>query len=776
MEDVACIVRIYKSYIADNVTATINGINYYISFRSSDEIEFTIAFGSISAQVPDTIEITGLDQDVSANEVLDTTVSVNTNVATCEVQWTDKKSGETLTKAEYYAEPKMRLVVRPVEGYSFTSSPKLKINGTLVEASKLNDSQGTFLVYIKEFSQIVPPADKVIKEVGISGSDYGRENLVIGKAPVLDYTCLDDRVNFACWYEDDITGNKITKFAAGQQVRLKFEITPKDGYVFPYGEKVKVYVNGESVYVHGNSTFKKVIASVPYGVLEYDDIKSLNITDYTKPSPKHAPDKEFGLSDTNVASATFAWTDSNGNSVTKFEAGKTYTCTATFVGKSGHGFSAVANIQLMHKGIPYLTFDKNSYVLTEYNNKLVATVTYDIPADAAEEHTWDAATCTTPKTCKECGTTEGSKLGHSYTNACDTTCNRSGCGATRSITHDYAAATCTVAKKCKVCGTTSGSKLGHSYTNACDKTCNRSGCGATRSITHSYKTTTTKATLSKNGKVETKCSVCGNVSKTTTVYYPKTIKLSKTAYIYNGKVQTPSVTVKDSKGNTLKKDTDYTVKYSDGRKNTGKYTVTITFKGKYSGTKTLSYNILPSKTSKISITSATTSLKATWKKVTGATGYKVELLNSKGKAVKTVTTTKLTYTFKKLSKVTTYKVRVTAYKTIDKKAVYSTASTTVTTSTAPAAATLSKVTAGSKQATVAWKTVSGASGYEVQYSTSSKFKSAKTATVKKGTTAKTTIKSLTKGKTYYFKVRAYKTVDGAKVYGAWSAVKSAKIK
>lgn len=465
--------------------------------------------------------------------------------------------------------------------------------------------------------------------------------------------------------------------------------------------------------------------------------------------------------------------------------------------------------------------DKSSIVIAatghEYTNACDTTCN-SCSAKRTITHDYAAATCTKAKTCKVCEKTSGSKLDHKYTNDCDTTCNN--CTYTRTTSHkggtatckakakctvcgkeygslashSYNAATCTKAKTCKVCGATSGSKLGHKETVVKGKaaTCTKTGltdgkkCSVCGTVTvkqetiakksHTYKNVTTKATLSKNGKVENKCSVCDKTKSTTTVYYPKTIKLSATKYTYNGKVQTPSVIVKDTKGNALKKDTDYTVKYSDGRKNTGKYTVTITFKGKYSGTKKLTYNILPGKTSKITIASATTSIKATWNKVTGATGYKVELLNSKSKVVKSVTTTKLTYTFEKLSKVTTYKVKVTAYKTIDKKAVYSTASTTVTTTTAPATATLSKVTSGSKQATAYWKTVSGASGYEVQYSTSKDMKSAKKATVSKGSTAKTTIKSLTKGKTYYFKVRAYKTIDSKKVYGAWSAVKSVKIK
>ncbi|MBQ9912646.1 MAG: fibronectin type III domain-containing protein [Clostridia bacterium] len=206
--------------------------------------------------------------------------------------------------------------------------------------------------------------------------------------------------------------------------------------------------------------------------------------------------------------------------------------------------------------------------------------------------------------------------------------------------------------------------------------------------THTYKTTTTKATLKKNGKTVTKCTVCGQVKSTTTIYYPKTIKLSATTYTYNGKTQTPSVTVKDSKGKTLKKGTDYTVTYTKKRKAIGKYTVTVKFKGNYSGTKKLPLEIVPAKV------------------------------------------------------------------------------------------TLSKLSAGSKQLTATWKTVSGATGYEVVYSTSKKFtkKTTKKVTIKKAKTKKTTIKKLKKGKKYYVKVRAYKTVDKTKIYGAYSAVKNIKVK
>ena len=71
-----------------------------------------------------------------------------------------------------------------------------------------------------------------------------------------------------------------------------------------------------------------------------------------------------------------------------------------------------------------------------------------------------------------------------------------------------------------------------------------------------------------------------------------------------------------------------------------------------------------------------------------------------------------------------------------------------------------------------------ASGYKVTYSTSKKFtkKTTKTVTVKKQKTKKTSVKKLKKGKTYYVKVAAYKTVNGKSVLGAYSAVKTVKVK
>lgn len=87
-----------------------------------------------------------------------------------------------------------------------------------------------------------------------------------------------------------------------------------------------------------------------------------------------------------------------------------------------------------------------------------------------------------------------------------------------------------------------------------------------------------------------------------------------------------------------------------------------------------------------------------------------------------------------------------------------------------------KLKAGKKKVTVTYKKVSGATSYKVTYSTSKKFKKAKTVTVKSGKTVKKTISKLKSKKTYYVKICAVKKVSGKSYTGKWSAVKKVKVK
>ena len=254
-------------------------------------------------------------------------------------------------------------------------------------------------------------------------------------------------------------------------------------------------------------------------------------------------------------------------------------------------------------------------------------------------------------------------------NVCDT------CGYYKTVPHTHnltlvaaKAATCTEGGKeayykCEGCGKFYEDVLGTKEIT------DLASWGNIAKIAHTTKQTVTKATSTANGKIVNYCSVCKKTLSTTVIPKASSIKLKATSLTYNGKVRTPKVIVKDRTGKTLVKNTDYTVSYAKGRKYVGKYAVKITFKGKYSGTKTLYFTIKPKATSISSLKAGSKKFTVKWKKqATQTTGYQVQYsASSKFSKAKTVTVGKNTTVSKKISKLSgkkKYYVRVRTYKTV----------------------------------------------------------------------------------------------------------------
>ena len=257
----------------------------------------------------------------------------------------------------------------------------------------------------------------------------------------------------------------------------------------------------------------------------------------------------------------------------------------------------------------------------------------------------------------------------------------------------------------------------------------------------------------------------------------KSAKLSYTTCTYNGKTRTPSVTVKDAAGKTLEKDRDYSVSYQSGRKYVGKYKVTVKGEGNYSGTKVLYFTIVPKApasaaatlTAKYSTTSGYDDVKFSWDKSTGASGYTVYYKKSSASGYTYLTRTTKTNVYKKdLYDRVKYTFKVVPYYkdasgTRYDSITYETANVyTLKKLSAP------KVTRSGSKVKVKWNNIYGESGYQISRSAS------KTGTNIVSTYSTTSgackLINATKSRTYYYKVRAYKTIDGKKVYGPWSSV------
>ncbi|MGN0521982.1 MAG: fibronectin type III domain-containing protein [Eubacterium sp.] len=247
--------------------------------------------------------------------------------------------------------------------------------------------------------------------------------------------------------------------------------------------------------------------------------------------------------------------------------------------------------------------------------------------------------------------------------------------------------------------------------------------------------------------------------------------------VYNGKAKTPSPAVY-YKGKKLTLNTDYTLSYSS---NINVGTAKIVIKGTgtyYTGSKTVQFNIVPSAVSGFKSSAQTyNSVTLKWNQSSKATGYQIYDAST-NKLIKTITkNSTLTYKKGSLSSVKNYKFKIRAYTTVNGKNYYGPFSSVISVYTKPKGTSISSISAKSKGFTVKWKKqASQTTGYQIQYSTSSKFSSAKTVTISKNSTTSKTISKLKSKKKYYVRIRTYKTVNGKKIYSAWSAAKTVTTK
>ena len=394
-----------------------------------------------------------------------------------------------------------------------------------------------------------------------------------------------------------------------------------------------------------------------------------------------------------------------------------------------------------------------------------------------------APTCTadgyTLHKCSVCGTSYKDSTtkatGHSYGNSVVTkqpTCTAEG----------------TAIKTCTKCNTTVTEKLpAKGHTAVADKgypaTCTTAGktdgshcsvCNTVIKVQTVINATGHKssgwiidkaASIGVKGSKHRECTVCKKVLETAEIPALSRISISKASvtlststYAYNGKAKTPSVTVKVG-GKTLKKDTDYTVSYSNNTK-VGTAKVTITGKGNYTGSVSKTYSI------KNDFKKATVSGIST-KAFTGKNITQSITVKYNGKTLKNGTDYTVSYSSNKGIGTATVKIAG--------KGSY-TGTITKTFKINPAKQEIQKLTAKSKAFFVDWAQKGSASGYEIQYATNSKFTSAKKVTITNNKTDKTTISKLSGKKKYYVRVRSYTTVKGTKYYGAWSSVKNVTTK
>lgn len=181
---------------------------------------------------------------------------------------------------------------------------------------------------------------------------------------------------------------------------------------------------------------------------------------------------------------------------------------------------------------------------------------------------------------------------------------------------------------------------------------------------------------------------------------------------------------------------------------------------------------LPGKIKNLKASSVTeSSLKLKWSAMDVAEKYEVQI-STDGKKWKTEATVKKnSCTVKNLSGNKKYYFRVRAISDSG-KGTYSDKKSVTTLMPKPEI----QAEAGKGKIAVSWDKIKGAKGYVVVCARNKDMMNNKKVTVKKGSKTTATVKGLKSKKNYYVKVRAYKTVDGERVYGSYSKAVKVKVK
>lgn len=205
------------------------------------------------------------------------------------------------------------------------------------------------------------------------------------------------------------------------------------------------------------------------------------------------------------------------------------------------------------------------------------------------------------------------------------------------------------------------------------------------------------------------------------------ISLDQNIFEYDGTEKCPSVTVKG-----LKEGADYTVVYSNNvEAGTGK--VTVKGIGANTGSVTKSFTITPGKTDEKPSKPNPSKPNPPETKPSGSSGLKPPVSQPSGGIIK--------------DQVSVKKPSGLKVKNIKKK-----------------------------KARITWKKVRNVNGYEIYRSTKKSGKYKKIKTIKKGSTTSYTNSKLKNRKQYYYKIRAYKVVNGQKYYSTFTGAKGVKIK
>lgn len=263
-----------------------------------------------------------------------------------------------------------------------------------VEAIKTAGPQPNQFINAAEFGVIGKKDAETPAESVIAAPVLTAVAPVTGETPA-DVTATNPEGYTVATAWTDSDGSTVTEFEDGKDYTLTATLTAEKGYKFTDESKpatIKVDEEDLEVTAEVKDSGKTMTLTCTFEGVEIggDNILSQPVITVTAPvkdaEPKDAQTDGFGYA------ATSKWTNKDGNSVTKFEAGQNYTLTIALTAEEGNIFDETSIPEKIQVGEEEVAVNASDVVISNEGKTMTLTLVFSVPADEVQYAKLDGLT------------------------------------------------------------------------------------------------------------------------------------------------------------------------------------------------------------------------------------------------------------------------------------------------------------------------------------------------------------------------------------------------
>ena len=187
------------------------------------------------------------------------------------------------------------------------------------------------------------------------------------------------------WADSD--GNTVTKFEDGKDYTLTATLTAEKGYKFTDESKPSTIKVGEEdleVTAEVKDSGKTMTLTYTFKGAEIGGDSVLSKPEITVTAPVKDAEPKDAQTDGFGYAATSKWTNKDGNSVTKFEAGQNYTLTIALKAEEGNIFDETSIPEKIQVGEKEVAVNTSDVVISEKGKTMTLTLVFSVPAETTK--------------------------------------------------------------------------------------------------------------------------------------------------------------------------------------------------------------------------------------------------------------------------------------------------------------------------------------------------------------------------------------------------------